>query len=423
MESDSRITQVADLSLAVGICLLLAFEVLAFGGVPASAIFILEVGAALLLMIWAVRGITLRRVEITPCSLFTPVLLFAGLVAAQLLLNRSAYWYATWQKALLWAAYGVLFFLSTQCFRRGAWLRWFGIAFTAFGFLVAMFSIAQEFVGNGKIYWVVTNQGGAAFFGPYANHAHYAGLMEMLVPFPLVLAMAGFSPVPMRVLYSFSAVIMGSTIFLSKSRGGVLAFAVEVGVLAILSARGRQRRRQATLLGLFCLLLIFWLMLVPPSGLWERFMQLHDPRASRVTMVADSLRMVRQRPLLGWGFGTFPVVYPSFRSFYTDFTVNAAHNDFVELAVETGLLGFALMFAFIYLLYRTGMRAVEHWRHDPRASTALSALVGCTGLIAHSFFDFNLQVPANAALFFALAAVATASIFGGGASTADSEVP
>ena len=131
----------------------------------------------------------------------------------------------------------------------------------------------------------------------------------------------------------------------------------------------------------------------------------HNP--SRVTMLEDSLKMVRQRPLLGWGFGTFPVVYPSFRSFYTNLAVNAAHNDFVEVTVETGLLGFALMVAFIYLLYRNGLRRVQHWRHDPRASTALAALVGCTGLLVHSFSDFNLQVPANAALFFVLAALAT----------------
>src|ERR1019366_2202255 len=99
--------------------------------------------------------------------------------------------------------------------------------------------------------------------------------------------------------------------------------------------------------------------------------------------------------------------YPSFRSFYTDLAVNAAHNDLVELVVETGVLGFALVVAFVYLLYRTGIRKVEHWRYDPRSSTALAALVGCTGLVVHSLFDFNLQVPANAALFFALAAVAT----------------
>src|ERR1019366_4674018 len=107
-------------------------------------------------------------------------------------------------------------------------------------------------------------------------------------------------------------------------------------------------------------------MLLRPSGLWERLTQLQDPldkthAASRITIVEDSFKMVRQRPLLGWGFGTFPIVYPSFRSFYTDLAVNAAHNDFVELLVETGLLGFALKVAFVYLLYRTGIPPKQQW--------------------------------------------------------------
>jgi len=358
-----------------------------------------------------VRELVNDRLDILPNPLSVPVFLFAGLVAVQLLLHRTAYWYVTWQKALLWTAYAMLGFLTAQYFRDRVSLKRLSIFLAVFGCSIALFAIAQEFAGNGKIYWVVLSQG-APFFGPYANHAHYAGLMEMLVPFPLVLAMAGFSPNPMRGLYSFAAVIMGSSIFLSKSLGGILAFAVELGVLTILTARGSRTRRQVALLGLFCLLLISCLMLLGTNGLWDRFMQLRDPvdkanGVSRVTIVEDSLKMVRQRSLLGWGFGTFSVVYPSFRSFYTDLAVNAAHNDFVEVMVETGLLGFALMVAFIYLLYRTGIRRVKHWRDDPRASTALAALVGCTGLVVHSFFDFNLQVPANAALFFVLAAVAS----------------
>jgi len=426
MESHSRMAQVLNSFLAVGICLLLAFGPLAFGAGEEWAIFILEAGAALLFMIWAVRAMAFSRTEIVPSPLFIPMLLFAGLVCAQLLPGRSAYWYATWQKALLWAAYAILFFLGTQCFR-GAWLKRFAIACTIFGFLMALFAIAQEFAGNGKIYWVMKNQAGAPFFGPYMNHSHYAGLMEMLVPFALVLAIAGFSPVPMRILYSFAAVIMGSSIFLSRSRGGIVAFAVEVGVLAVLSVRGLRTSRQVALLGSFCLLLVFCFLLVRPNGLWDRFMQIREPldRAhdpSRITMVEDSLKMVRQRPLLGWGFGTFPVVYPSFRSFYTDLVVNAAHNDFVETTVETGLFGFALMVAFIYLLYRTGIRRAKHWRDNPRATTALAALVGCTGLLVHGFSDFNLQVPANAALFFALAAVATGGTIERAAASADSEV-
>jgi hypothetical protein len=165
----------------------------------------------------------------------------------------------------------MLGFLAAQCFRDRVSLKRLSIFFTVFGYLVALFATVQAFAENGKIYWVVPDQSASGFFGPYSNHSHYAGLMEMLVPFPLVLAMAGFSSSPMRGLYSFAAVLMGSTIFLSKSLGGIVAFAVELGVLAILSARGRHTRRQVASLALFCLLLIFCLMLLRPSGLWERF--------------------------------------------------------------------------------------------------------------------------------------------------------
>lgn len=411
-EPRGQVARLLSDALAAGICLLLAFGPLAFGAVQEWAVCGLEIGAAFLVMIWVLRQLVDDRLVILSNPLSVPVLLFAGLVTGQLLLHRTAYWYVTWQKALLWTAYAILGFLTAQCFRDRVSLKRLSIFLAVFGCLLALFAIAQQFAGNGKIYWVVPDQSGSGFLGPYSNHAHYAGLMEMLVPFPLLLAMTNFSSGPMRGLYCFAAVVMSSTIFLSKSFGGILAFAVELIVLAILSAGGRGTRRQLALLGSFCLLLILFLMLLGTNGLWERFMQLRDPldkahAASRVTILEDSFKMVRQRPLLGWGFGTFSVVYPSFRSFYTDLAVNAVHNDFVELLVETGLLGFALMVAFIYLLYRNGVRRVKHWRHDPRASTALAALVGCTGLVVHGFFDFNLEIPANAALFFALAAIAT----------------
>ena len=412
---ENQISRRLDNVIAMGVFLLLAFGCLAFGAVEAWAIFVLEAGAALLFVVWASVCIARRRVQIASSPLFVPMLLFAAVVAAQLLLGRTAYWYATWQKALLWAAYGILFFLSSQCFCCSRTRRWFAVAVSFFGFLVAIFSIAQAFAGNGKYYWTVPNQAGTPFFGPYANHSHYAGFMEMVVPFPLLLAMASFTPIPLRVLYSFAAVIMSSTIFLSQSRGGIIALALEVGVLALLSARGFRPRRQLVSVGLFCLFVVFCLVMVRPNGLWGRFMQLgtqadaaHNP--NRITMLEDGLKMVRERPVLGWGFGTFPIVYPCFRSFYTDLTVNAAHNDFAELTIETGFVGFALMLTLVYLLYRSAIPQIKQWRENPGANTGLAALVGCTGLIVHSFSDFNLQVPGNAAIFFALAAIATGSI-------------
>lgn len=406
-----RVARLLNTALVAGVCLLLAFGPLAFGMVEEWSMCVLELGTALLIVLWAAREIANGQIEVTLYPVFVPMGLFAGLVVAQLLFRRSAYWYATWSNALLWAAYGMLFFLVTQSFRRRAIAKGFAPFFTVYGFCVALFAIAQQFISNGKIYWVVPNAGLGWVYGPYVNHAHYAGLMEMLVPIPLVFAMAGFSRKAMRGLFLLAVVVMSATVFLSQSLGGMIAFTVELVLLMILSFKGRSRH-QMLLVELLCAALVLCLVALSPSGLAERLANLRDPlgkadAANRVVIVKDSLRMVAQHPILGWGLGTFPVVYPAFRSFYSNFLVNEAHDDFVQTLVETGVVGFALMITFIFLLYRDGLRRIEGWRRDPRAALALAALIGCTGLLVHGFSDFNLRVPANAAFFFVLAAVVT----------------
>ena len=121
----------------------------------------------------------------------------------------------------------------------------------------------------------------------------------------------------------------------------------------------------------------------------------------RSTILRDSVAMVKQRALLGWGLGQFPNIYPQFRSFYTDFFINAAHDDYLQLLTETGLAGFAMAALFIVLLFKNGLK-----RWDAGGKLNLAALVACSGLLVHSFVDFNLQIPANAVLFFVLAAAA-----------------
>ena len=237
--------------------------------------------------------------------------------------------------------------------------------------------------------------------------------MEMLVPIPLVFAITDRLGKPVRAFFLFAAVVMSSTIFLSQSLGGIIAFAAQLVVLTTILLRNKRSHREILLLGLICLVLTAWLIWVRPVGLMERLTRLLNPIADagttgRIAIVKDSLKMIAQRPLLGWGLGTFPYVYPSFRSFSTNFWVNEAHNDFVQLLVECGIAGFALGVTFLFLMCRTAIRHARHWRRDSRSSMVLAAFVGCMGLLVHSLFDFNLQIPANAAFFFALAALATA---------------
>ena len=116
--------------------------------------------------------------------------------------------------------------------------------------------------------------------------------------------------------------------------------------------------------------------------------------------------MFAHKPILGWGLGTFDVVYPAYRSFYTTLYVNAAHNDYVQVLVEAGLAGFSCVVWFIVVLYRNGLKRFGGHDQDWWGVLRAATLVGCTGILVHSLFDFNLQVPANAAVFYVFCALA-----------------
>jgi len=126
----------------------------------------------------------------------------------------------------------------------------------------------------------------------------------------------------------------------------------------------------------------------------------------RLDITKDSLKMFSHHPIMGWGLGTFPTIYPRYRSFYTNLFINEAHNDYAQLLVEMGALGFVLMLWFLISLYRNALPTSRSWEFRWDWAVSLAALLGCTGILVHSFVDFNLQITANAALFYSLCGLA-----------------
>jgi O-antigen ligase len=121
--------------------------------------------------------------------------------------------------------------------------------------------------------------------------------------------------------------------------------------------------------------------------------------------------MFLRKPVFGWGLGTFPIVYPEFRTFYTNFYVNEAHNDYLQLLVEMGLLGFGAMVWFLVTLYVNAAKKIGKWSGESGGAMTLACLLGISGILVHSAVDFNLQIPANAALFYVLCTVAASEPF------------
>ena len=104
-------------------------------------------------------------------------------------------------------------------------------------------------------------------------------------------------------------------------------------------------------------------------------------------------------------------MYPQFRSFYTNFFVNEAHNDYLQLLVEMGALGFATMLWFLVIVYTRAIKKIGNWSEEISGAVALACLLGLSGILVHSIIDFNLQIPANAALFYVLCTIAASEPF------------
>jgi len=391
---------------------LLMFCPLVFGAVDAWGHFILQTTATVLLACWALDQMRSTRVSIRWSPVFSPMIAFAGLMWIQLLPRVSAYWHATFSQLLLYISYGILCFLLVQTLSHDRDVRILGTALAIYGSSVAVFAVLQNLSAPTKLYWLKTPRFGGWIYGPYVNHNHYAGLMEMLIPVPMVFAFSRFGSQRERWIAACAAAFMGATIFLSGSRGGMIAFVVEIAIFLALVFRERQKQNITILLGAFLLVALFVVAWTGGHEVKARIATFagdtHSDLATdiRLQIDRDTLRMSRHHPLLGWGQGTFADVYPQFRSFYTDSLVNAAHNDFLQVLAETGIIGFGIMLWFLVITARNALRKSFKWTAELNGAVAVAALLGISGILVHSLVDFNMQVPANAALFYSLCTVA-----------------
>jgi O-antigen ligase len=416
--SDSRRREVSTrvgTALLYGIFGLLLFGPLAFGTVEPWSIFLMEVGSAALFLLWVSKQVIDGEIRIKTNPLFLPMAGFALLIVVQLLFRVTAYPHDTVALALQYCAYAILAFLAGQTLLRGAQARTLAVIFCIYGAALASFSLIQGISSNDKLYWLRQPRMGGWIYGPYVNHNHYAGLMEMLIPIPLVLSLTRLASGKARTAAAASAAVMVGTVFLSGSRGGMIAILAEFVILAVLLVKEKRGLHTAIGVGVFLTIVVALLTWVGGSQLGHRIATVgaRSDLASdvRAYINRDGFRMFLKRPVLGWGLGAFPVVYPQFRTFYTNFFVNQAHDDYLQLLVEMGLLGFGTMVWFVVTLYGRAIKKLKNWSNEISGAVTLACMLGLSGILVHSAVDFNLQIPANAALFYVLCTLAAAEPF------------
>ena len=422
------------------ICVAIVLSALAYGTVHYWALALFNIGAVTILLLWVVDAWTLGNLRINRNSLQLPLIGLIVLGLVQLLPLRAVSSGGATELAmanslsldpnstrlvLVQLASLLIYFAATLVFTDTPHrLRVLVRTIMVFGFLLAIFGLTQSFTSPTKVYWIrELNQSTA--FGPFINRHHFAGYMELTIALPLGLLFAGAVDKEKRIIYLFIAGLMGVALVMTASRGGVISLVAEVLFLVVVTAiwrRPSERRRRgqrshrlkrvagrlgmagALLFGLF-----LGVILLGGEFSINRFIDsvnTDDPTTGRSHFWSVTVDIIKAHPFLGTGLGAFGVIYTRYDSRNGLYRLEQAHNDYLQILSDAGIVGAVLAFSFVLLLFYKGFSRARS-RDDFRRGVALAALSGCFAVLVHSFFDFTLHTTSNALLFLVLAAIAT----------------
>lgn len=376
----------------------------------------------LALILWAVGCAQRGVLRITWTPLYWPFLAFLVLAAVQLLAGLNSDPIATREAVLKLFTDLVFFFLAGQLLNaspeNGRALETFGLIVTLLAFALCILGLAQILWSAGPrlIYWSISVQGSP--FGPYVNHNDYAGLMEMLLAISVGYILSqSWTPVVRFLLWS-GVVLVITSIWMSGSRGGAVALLIEgviwAGVLLLSRPRSVSLGSLSLLLAVVVSAAAIFSWMVSSGwvggyawSVFESSRPLDVTIGDRLRVGVDTLRMAAKHPLMGIGVGCFERAFPTYMTFASDLHWTHAHDDIAEALAETGVPGLMIIVVALFVFFRMAFRHVEERLQHKWGWVQMGATVGAIGLLVHSFVDFNLRIPANAAWFVVCVAIAS----------------
>ncbi|HWQ69447.1 MAG TPA: O-antigen ligase family protein [Patescibacteria group bacterium] len=450
-QGNVRLVPWSDRLLSWTLTLLLLFTPLAFGTVEVWSIAVAELLVLFMGAIWFAQMIRDGRIQIDRTPFTVLILSFLALMLFQMiplppstikLLSPTAYslysaeasapdlqmgWrtislnpVATGEEFLKVLTYAMLFWILLNHFRERKQIERIIVTIIGIGFFLAVFAIIQKYSSNGKIYWIRETAPGGQPFGPYVNRNHFAGYMEIALPLTIGYILAR-SPLHTNrpairerlllwtsqrtsksILMAFAAIFMGAALLLTGSRGGLVSFAGSMAFFVVMAAiKPAARSRTATVAMVCCGFILIAAVLIGGTGAFLSLERLKktvgEPFTDeRAFLWRDTLRMANDYVRFGSGFNTFEEVFPAYKTSTAQIIFQYAHNDYLQLLAEGGIVAFGLAVWFIVAWYR---EVIARWlkRHDPLAVyLPLAGMTAVFAILIHSLTDFNLHIPANA---------------------------
>ena len=350
----------------------------------------------------------------------------------------APYIYPVRMSLIRWTAYGLFFIGLSQVLnsRRRIDILCFCILATAC--FTSVYGIYQAYAGDHSIWWFVGY--GRDVRGTYINRNHFAGLMAMALMLAAAYASSQRSSFILRnkesssssmgmgnrerllsaeqayskgTLIIFCGVIIGLGLVLSASRGGIISAAFGLLLMGLLFVYRESQRRNGLIVLVIFLLVGGYGLQVGLEHTIVRFQpdQLQSSLEGRFRYAQKTIDVFNDYKVAGAGAGNFQYVYPRYQAVEDmGLLIDYAHNDWAQLLAEMGLAGLIITVTglgiFVFIVVRRWKERKDH------KATALGVvpLAVLTTMGVHSWFDFNMHIPANVLILGAVMAIGQAAL-------------
>ncbi len=410
------------------ICTIVIFTTLAYGTVHQPIIAVTYILISLTMIVWAADGFASRKLQFSRSLLQLPLILLAVYAFIQTIpfgtyaeaagvagipRTISVEPFATQVTAmhmLFLAAFFAIVLASIDSAKR---LKTFVAVLTIFGFIYAFYAILQSVLSPDKIYGIYKPQS-ATPFGSFVNRHNFAAIIELLIALPLGMLFSGSLRPDKRLIYVVAAALMGTALLLSGSRGGLVALVAEVLLIVILTTRLRGTKDLVLKAGLSILLLLAAVggaIFVGGDTSLTRFAvgaQSDDITSNRSQIWSVTVKVIGEYMPLGAGLGAFTQAYAKLDTSSGFERVDQAHNDYLQILADAGIVGLVIGALFLFWFFREGKRNVRI-DNKFRRGIAVGAFAGCFGILVHSAFDFVLHITAVSVMFLAVLSILVAT--------------
>ncbi len=306
----------------------------------------------------------------------------------QVATHQTVYAARTWGAALNWTTNLVSFSLmlcyASSSVRRERFLR----AVLVFGFLLSVIATFTALTSPaGKVFWWFDVGSDHPTLGPFVYRNQYAAFVEVVLPLAILRAILDRRR---SVVYIVIAATLFASVVAGGSRAGTILCLTEIIVIPAFACLRRliSGRTLARVVAASVAAVALFTAIAGWQTIWDR-LQEPNPYSLRADLVRSSVAMIRDRPLAGFGLGTWADVYPAYARFDDGHFVNQAHNDWAQWTAEGGLP---------FLLF---MLAIVAWNVRPAVRSLWG--VGLLAVFVHCLVDYPMQQrPALTAFFFAM---------------------